>query len=254
MTNFASRSDLKNMAKDKMTGRYFYAIILLFSSGALTLFLTDSGNLIETSISNSLHKLLGLESTNLYVIGICSLVSFFFSIMCEIFQIGIALFYLSAACGQPNTPGNLFWGFHDNFKRSFILAGVSTAISTICSIPFQLVRFQFNATKNISMDLLIPCAIAQLVLIVVYLYAALSLSQCYFLVLDFPQYDAWQIIKLSHKIMSGHKLRFLLLEISFFPLILLTIPTFGIGVLWLSPYMYMTYAVFFLDLMQNKEN
>lgn len=253
MTTFAPRSDLKNTAKDKMTGRYFHAIMLLLLCGALTMFLTNSASLIEASLTESLCRLLAMEKDNIYVVGACSLVSFFFAIMCEIFQIGIALYYLSAACNQPNMPGNLFWGFHDNFKRSFILAGVTTAVGSLCFIPAQLIRFEYSSTKNISMDFLIPCVVAQVILLVVYLYVSITLSQCYFLVLDFPQYNAWQIIKLSHKIMNGHKMRFLLLEISFLPLMLLVIPTFGIGTLWLSPYMYMTYTVFYLDIMKNKE-
>ena len=52
--------------------------------------------------------------------------------------------------------------------------------------------------------------------------------------------------------MKGKKLRLLYLEFSFLPLLLLSILSFGIGLLWLQPYMQMTYTFFFLDLMNPR--
>lgn len=251
MMNFLSRADLKNQAKDKMTGRYFYAVMLTILCSLTTMFLSSCSSLIEIQLSTSLCGLLSLEAGNLRVSGVCSLVALFFSTICEIFQIGISLFYLSAACGRPNAPGNLFWGFHDNFKRSFIIAGILSVTGFLCFLPVQLLQRAYNAKVLTDMSLLPAGGVLQIALLIVYFYITLSLSQSYFLLLDFPQYDAWQIMKLSCKTMRGHKLRLFLLQLSFLPLILLCIPTFGFGTLWLSPYMSMTYALFFLDIMHN---
>lgn len=259
MMNFLSRADLKNQAKDKMTGRYFYAVMLTILCSLTTMFLSSCSSLIEMQLSTSLCGLFSLETDNLWVSGVCSLVTLFFATICEIFQIGISLFYLSAACGRPNAPGNLFWGFHDNFKRSFIIAGILSVTAHLCFLPVQLLQRAYNAKQLMDTNLLLYGGAIQIVLLIIYFYITLTLSQSYFLLLDFPQYDAWQIMKLSCKTMRGHKLRLFLLQLSFLfllqlsflPLILLCIPTFGFGTLWLSPYMSMTYALFFLDIMQN---
>ena len=67
--------------------------------------------------------------------------------------------------------------------------------------------------------------------------------------LDFPERSAKEALKLSLQIMRGHKGRLFYVQISFLPLMFLCLLSFGIGYLWLVPYMNMTSAVFFLDLM-----
>ena len=51
--------------------------------------------------------------------------------------------------------------------------------------------------------------------------------------------------------MKGHKGRYFYISVSFLPLALLCLVTFGIGFLWLAPYMGMTFANFYVDLMQT---
>ena len=69
---------------------------------------------------------------------------------------------------------------------------------------------------------------------------------------DFPQKSGKEILILCWRLMKGKKLRLLYLEFSFLPLLLLSILSFGIGLLWLQPYMQMTYTFFFLDLMNPR--
>ena len=52
--------------------------------------------------------------------------------------------------------------------------------------------------------------------------------------------------------MRGHKRRLFLLQLSFFPLMLLSLLSLGIGNLWLRPYMDVAYAFFFLNLMRAR--
>ena len=52
--------------------------------------------------------------------------------------------------------------------------------------------------------------------------------------------------------MVHHKGRLFYLYVSFLPLILLGILSFGLALLWILPYMAATEAEFFLDLIRNK--
>ena len=64
---------------------------------------------------------------------------------------------------------------------------------------------------------------------------------------DFPELTPNQAINLSQKMMKGHKLDFFCLVLSFLGWALLCILTLGIGTLWLSPYVYTSFAAFYQD-------
>ena len=57
---------------------------------------------------------------------------------------------------------------------------------------------------------------------------------------------------LSIRIMKGKKRKLFTIQLSFLPLMLLSMLTLGIGDLWLTPFMNMTMALYFLDIMRPK--
>lgn len=65
---------------------------------------------------------------------------------------------------------------------------------------------------------------------------------------DLEKISALDCITESKELMQGHKARFFLLELSFLGWILLGILTLGIGFLWISPYIVATNAAFYNDL------
>ena len=68
-----------------------------------------------------------------------------------------------------------------------------------------------------------------------------------FLLVDCPELTPLQCIKLSDKMMKGHKFDLFFLELSFIGWILLGMLTLCIGYLWLMPYMYTSIAAFYQD-------
>ncbi len=60
-----------------------------------------------------------------------------------------------------------------------------------------------------------------------------------------------EAIELSMKMMDGHKMELFILDLTFIGWIILTILTFGLGSLWLSPYMYSARAHFYNDLKEE---
>ena len=62
---------------------------------------------------------------------------------------------------------------------------------------------------------------------------------------DCPELSAHQAIKLSRKMMKGHKWEYFWLQLSFIGWIILGFLTLGIGYLWLMPYMLTTNAAFY---------
>lgn len=68
-----------------------------------------------------------------------------------------------------------------------------------------------------------------------------------YILIDNPELSANQAINLSVKMMKGHKFDLFFLHLSFIGWIFLSIFTFGIGLLWLIPYMVTAQAAFYQD-------
>lgn len=68
-----------------------------------------------------------------------------------------------------------------------------------------------------------------------------------FILKDYPELSVNQALKMSEKMMKGHKMRLFLLDLSFIGWAFLGILTLGIGYIWLIPYMYTTAAAFYQD-------
>lgn len=69
-----------------------------------------------------------------------------------------------------------------------------------------------------------------------------------FILNDHPELSAWEASRRSEEMMRGHKWRLFCLELSFIGWYLLAILTFGIGLLWLIPYVTTSLAAFYNDL------
>jgi len=69
-----------------------------------------------------------------------------------------------------------------------------------------------------------------------------------FLLLDNPELSAMEAIMKSLQMMKGHKGRLLYLNVSFWGLVVLSVFTCYIGLLWITPYMYCSQCFFYLNL------
>ena len=92
-----------------------------------------------------------------------------------------------------------------------------------------------------------------LLLIIPGIIKSLSYSQTFFLLKDHPEYSALQAISESKKRMKGYKGKLFLLYLSFIGWGLLSILTFGIGFLWLVPYIYTSLAAFYDQFIRTQE-
>ena len=74
-----------------------------------------------------------------------------------------------------------------------------------------------------------------------------------YILVDKPELSANQAIDLSIKMMKGHKFDYFWLSLSFIGWGILAICTLGIGLFWLLPYIYTTYAAFYEDVKAEYE-
>ena len=74
----------------------------------------------------------------------------------------------------------------------------------------------------------------------------------YYIKLDNPELNEFEVIRRSKEMMNGHKMDYLILCLSFIGWEILGVFTFGILYVWLIPYMNVTIANFYNQLKQEK--
>lgn len=255
MIQYASRAQLKEKARDQMAGRYGNAILLSICRGLIVFSLSFAISMTFSMVVTVRVLMGGSGDTSLTEYLLLTACTTLLSIFAGVFQTGITLFYLNTACNRPATIANLFYGFKYLFKKSLGISAVLILLNTLCTLPCNICYFLLRTGKgfdNVTMAVLY--IVLMIIGVCIYIPLALGLSQSYYLLLDFPQYSATELMKLSFRIMKGHKWELFCLELSFLPLGFLCLLSFGVGTLWLVPYMNMTKTLYFLDLMQSEHH
>jgi uncharacterized membrane protein len=139
--------------------------------------------------------------------------------------IGLYGYFSKKARGEPVSFGNLFDAFSDLFGKSFLLwlfEGIFLCLwSLLFCIPGIIKTFSY--------------------------------SMSFFILRDNPGMKPIDAITASRKMMNGHKWRLFCLFFSFIGWSLLCTLSFGIGYLWLTPYVIQSMANFYEDLKQQPQ-
>ncbi|MFT6908975.1 MAG: putative membrane protein [Oleiphilaceae bacterium] len=138
------------------------------------------------------------------------------------FSLGFASLYLNLCRGEKAEVSQIFSGFN-NFTTALV--------------------------ANLLMTLFI--LLWALLLIVPGIMAAFSYMLTFFILADDPSLTPSEAINKSKEMMQGYKWKAFLLSCRFIGWALLSILTLGIGLLWLLPYMGMSFAKFYEDIKQN---
>ncbi len=267
---FLSSAALKDRAKEMLEGKYGTFILVTLLVGVITLvaqiivefagsmffgMLTLLKELLENNFSLDQIQLLldddaYIQTYTEWYDAMNYVLQLIVSIFTSVFQVGISLFCLNVTCGRALKYSDLFYGFRTQFGKSLKLATVLILVNELCYLPSNILSYliRHNASRNFILIMILIFAMC----LILYIPCSLAISQMFLLLLDFPGYSAGELIKLSNHIMKGHKGRLFYIQLSFLPLILLSLLTFGIGNLWITPYMNITYTLFFLNLMQER--
>lgn len=235
MSQYKSSANLKAAAKDKLDGRFGAAIAATFTTACITA--------AATFIVNSLLPV----STTLLWSVLSYVISAIISIFTGMFNAGLAYYFLKMSCGHTCSLADIFYGYTAIADKAIKVSLVFVVLELVCTAPYNLFMMLYLRTQDLTYLSLTFLGMA--LGLAVYIPVSLSISQSYYMLLDFPQYSAADALKGSIRVMKGHKGRFFYLKVSFLPLLLLSLLSCGIGLIWLTPYMRMTYTDFYLDLM-----
>ena len=96
-------------------------------------------------------------------------------------------------------------------------------------------------------------ALWSLLLIIPGFVAFYAYRLAFFLKVDHPEWSASKALAESRRMMHGHKWRLAWLDASFIGWWLLVVVTFGLATLFVTPYMGVTYAAFYEDMLDREE-
>lgn len=268
--SFLSGAALKAKARDTLAGKYGKFILATLVAGSLTtaakyivtfftlIFFSMSVVMKEMMNGRTLEEVQRLSANLAYMQrysvwfnAIDYVLQIGVNIFISVFTVGISLLCLNAACGRTLKVSDVFYGFRHQLGKSLRLTAVLVLVGQLCYLPSSILSFLIRSEASWVLVFAILLVFAGCV--VIYIPLSLSISQMFLLLLDFPGYSAKELIKLSAHIMRGHKGRLFRIQLSFLPLMFLSLLSFGIGNLWLTPYMNITYTFFFLNLMQARE-
>lgn len=160
--------------------------------------------------------------------------------------------------GKNTTVDSLFEGFR-GFKKmikamkTMVLIFIYTGVWVLFLLLGVLLIFAGESSSSsdgfLSFILLALLLISFIVMIIMYF----SYAMTYYVMVDHPEYSALEAMKESKALMKGHKQNLFMLWLSFIGWGILAIMTFGIGLLWLYPYVMTTTAVFYNKISNHNE-
>ena len=171
-----------------------------------------------------------------------------------IIRYGITRYFLSFITTKKANPANVFAGFRKSTEVIIAASLMLTILNLILQLPYLIYSFFFAVDTYQS--LLVSFGLVLIGNLIMYLIEA-YLAPIYFVICDYPDMRFPMVLVMTLSLMNRKAfLKYIGLQISFIPLYLMGIVSFGVGLLWVVPYAYTSYAYFYENLCENymKEN
>ena len=218
-----NRASLKGTALSGLSGNWCFAIGTLLLAVVVAVLLYILISMLVGLLIGILAAILGTILPAKLVVALVVILSMLtglitWGMMAFVIYLCVSWVFLGFVRGEDSKVSNLFQPF-SNFRGRNLLAVILVQI------------FIFLWT----LLLFIPGIIKRL-----------SYSQTNYILKDYPELSATEAITLSREMMNGHKAELFVLELSFIGWWILSLLTFGIGLIWLIPY-YLTTKTLYYD-------
>lgn len=249
---YKSAAMLRDDAKGFMNGNYGRAIGVAMILVCFNYVVSIVLDLFDRILTSAFVGAGAVSDSAVLVIDIIyATISLALSIVLSVFSMGMSLFYLKIGCKAQAMAGDLFVPFREDMSRSFAIAFRVTGVIGLAMLPGNVMYSYYTGTgQTNAFYAAIACF---LVGGIIAIYVALTYQMSFFIMHDFAEYSASEVLSACSKKMKGHKWRLFRLELSFIPYLLLAVATLGIGILWVYPVMQEARAQFYLDLMNPKK-
>lgn len=219
-------SELRRRARENLSLNWGLSIGVAFVAAILGGMIAGTG--ISLDLELDAEQLRRLPEAVLPFIkawmGIAGILAFVQFIMGGAVQLGYSTYLLKQHDGKPLEFHDLFSQFHrfgQGFAQSFLTTLYIILWSLLFIIPGIIKAFGYAMTP--------------------------------FIMADNPDMSAREAIAASTELMDGHKGDLFVLGLTFIGWELLCLLSFGIGYLWLNPYMNATYAAFYREILRERK-
>ncbi len=142
-----------------------------------------------------------------------------------------------------------------NFGKAWSVT-LNTALKLILPILFIIVCVIILTVGSVSENTLFIVLgfILYMIAIIYAIIKTLSYKLALFILYDNPEMNGKEAVEKSAELMEGHVWSFFCLNLSFIGWIILSCFTFGIGLLWLTPYMRVSEINFYRNLIEDNNS
>ena len=233
--------ELKRRSRAVLEGKYFIAASLTTS---LMLFSFAMSYLLQlTGFSQSDKLMYQAFSWILWAIMM---------LLGALLEIGLIKFLYAVSRGeQVLQPGVLFYAFKNQPDTFILTCGFRYLITLIWFVPALLKFLQLPMETMEFAELpgaLLPVLGLVLAGAVPAVLFALPFCLTNYILLDDPYCSATEALRTSFALTKGRRKRILFLWLSFLPMLLLCIGSYGLGFLWVRPYYHTTMSQFYIEL------
>ena len=248
-------SELKRLSRAALLGQFplvicAYVIVSALLSIAEKVFTSPISNLYQQAIlTGSLESLPNItEWPPICYAGLAAML--IVGLISSIFSAGLTRINLDAARGEEVKIGTVFSQFKSRPDRFIIL----TLILLLCGIlPYApaIVLLSISSIMEFDGTLLVTTTMIAIVLFVIgmiiSIYLSIKFKLAVYILVDTSSLSPFLALKDSYNFMTGNVLRYIYIALSFIPMLILVALSFGLGSLWVQPYMDCTFANFYLD-------
>ena len=232
-----STKEIKLQAKKALQGHVGTVLLGLLAVYGL--------NMLGTILSTNLFS--GTSPLDLVLSEVFMLVV---SLIVGIISAGFGYMLLNISRGEIFSLGDLGYFFKNQPDRVIIAGFVLAVIQIVTAIPYYYVSFTTDPGLTVDSQIKWLSMTLGLLAVSTLLNFLISLpfAMTYFLMADDTELGGLQALKESARLMKGNLWRYVKLNLSFVPLLLLSVFTFYIALFWIMPYMEMSMVAFYRDL------
>lgn len=233
MKQIHSVAELKAMARENMLGKYGTAIALAFVMEGIAFVIALACEFM-------------IDTRTVFGIIVMYVIQFILTLVMYIFSVGTSRFYLNICQSRPFNISDLFYGFRHNPDKAILTGLAVFLLGLVCFLPFIgcIIAYIFLKSKG----LILAVTLTLILGIVAFVYFMLTYSFALVLIADGrSDLSVIGLLQESRRLMTGNRLRYFYMMVSFLGWLLLGLLTCGIAYLWITPYVNCTSTLFYLD-------
>ena len=225
--------ELKRIARGNLTGHYSKLIRVFIFCNLITSLIEMPFSMMTNDTQFSTQNIIYYIATVL--IGIAAVV----------LTGGQYRLHLSVARNGQLNFEDLFYPLKYHADRFILTEFILFGISLITMIPMIGGVILIYTQEDIKYY--IAALILSLVSFVLTTYISLTFDLVYFVLNDYENLSMMKALKYTKELVRTHRGRYLYMQLSFLPMLLLVAISFGIATLWVQPYMVQSTTLFYLD-------